>query len=93
MSKDYEVGYGKPQQRGLLGRDGLALPANHLADGNLSRLHDVHLVAFLTLAKYEVAFRKTHSGTGVLYEPQPAPRREPAEGERRPQGPNRDPRN
>ena len=33
------------------------------------------------------------SGTGVLYEPQPAPRREPADGERRPQRPNRDPGN
>ena len=30
------------------------------------------------------------SGTGVLYEPQPVPRREPAEGARRPQGPNGD---
>ena len=33
------------------------------------------------------------SGSGVLYEPQPAPRRDPADGERRPQGPNRDPKN
>jgi general secretion pathway protein D len=33
------------------------------------------------------------SGTGVLYEPQPVPRREPAEGARRPQGPNGDPGN
>ena len=39
--------------------DRLALAGNRLADRNLSRLHDVHLVTFLTLAKYEVAFRET----------------------------------